>query len=218
MTYVDLYLIHWPTAYVEDLDPVTPKDPKTGKILYSDTHYTETWQGMEDCKDAGLTRSIGVSNFNHKMTDEIIAMPCKHKPTTNQVECHPYLTQDKLLEYSNKVGITLIAYCPLGSPGASQKPGQPVLLQDPVIVELSKKYSRSPAQIANRFQMQRKVCTIPKSVNPKRIKENIDCLDFELSKEDMDKLTGLNKNFRYCLNTAGEYLTDHPNYPFHIEY
>lgn len=84
---------------------------------------TETWQGMEDRKDAGLFKSIGVSNFNHKMTDDIIVLPCKHRPTTNQVECHPYLTQVKLLEYSNRVSIILIAYYPLGSSGLSQQPG-----------------------------------------------------------------------------------------------
>lgn len=218
LDYIDLYLVHWPLAYQEGGDAYNPKDPLTGKLLYSDTHYTETWLGMQDVKDAGLARSIGVSNFNHLMLDELYAMPCKHKPTVNQVECHPYLIQDKLLDYSEKNNIVLMAYCPLGSPKMCAEPDQPTLLEDPVVNELAKKYNKSPAQILNRFHIDRNICTIPKSVTPSRIKENIDVFDFELSQADLKKLLALDRNLRYCLNIGGEYIDDHPLYPFKVDY
>lgn len=220
LDYVDLLLIHWPVAYAEGLDPINPKDPKTGKLIYTDTHYTETWLGMEDCKQQALAKSIGVSNFNHKMTDDILAMPnLRYKPTVNQVELHPYLVQEKLAEYSQSVGIVLNAYCPLGSPGAPWLPaGQPNVIEDPVVVSLASKYRKSAAQICLRFQIQRGICPIPKSITPRRIEENLDVFDFELSHDDMAALKRLDKKLRYCLNTAGEYVDDHPLYPFHEEY
>lgn len=217
LDYVDLYLIHWPMAYAEDADPISPRDPVTGKIRYSDTHYTETWRGMEDVKDAGLAKSIGLSNFNHDMTDNIFAIPCKHRPTVNQIECHPYLNQEKLLEYSNKNGIVLNAHCPLGSPGSCAKPGQPTVLEDPLVAELATKYSKSSAQILIRFLVQRNIPALPKSINPVRIRQNIEVFDFNLTKDDMDRLLALNRNVRYCAN-ADEDVSDHPLYPFHLEY
>jgi len=218
LDYIDLYLVHWPVAYVEGLDPINPKDAETGKLLYSDTSIVETWRGMEDCKDLGLARSIGLSNFNHKQCDEILAV-CKHKPTVNQVELHPYLSQVKLHQYSEAKGIILNAYCPLGAPGATWAPRDaPVLIQDPVIAKLSQKYSKSPAQIILRYHLQRKISPIPKSVTPQRIHENISILDFQLTDGEMETLLGLDRKLRYCTNTAGEHVDDHPLYPFHEEY
>lgn len=219
LDYVDLYLIHWPVAYVEDGDEINPKDPKTGKLLYSDTHYTETWLGMQDVKDAGLARSIGVSNFNREMCDTILDMPrLKHRIAVNQVECHPYLSQEKLLDYSNKRAIVLTAYCPLGSPGSCAKPGQPAILDDALVRELAVKYKKTPAQICVRYQLDRGVSVIPKSVNAQRIRENVDVLDFKLSDDDMRRLLAINRNMRYCVDTAGELVHDHPLYPFHSEF
>lgn len=216
LDYVDLYLIHWPVAYAEDGDSVNPLD-ENGKLRYTNTPITETWQGMEDVKDAGLARSIGVSNFNHKMTNEIFRM-CKHRPTVNQVECHAYLSLTKLHEYSRKNHILLNAYCPLGSPGSCAKPGQPAVLEDPVVKELAAKYEKSTAQILLKYLVQREISPIPKSVTPKRIVENLNIFDFEITSEDMQKLLGINRDLRYCLTTAGYDVKDHPLYPFHEEY
>lgn len=217
LDYVDLYLIHWPLAYVEHADPINPKDPSTGKLLYSDTHFTETWRGMEDCKQLGLARSIGLSNFNHKMIDEILQMPCRHRPTVNQVECHPYLAQKKLLAYCDQNDVLLNAYCPLGSPGSSWAQ-HTKLLEEPVIQEVAHKYGKSAAQICLRYQVQRRVAPIPKSVRPDRIKENMSIWDFEIGPDDMARLLALDRGLRYCTNTAGELVHDHPLYPFHEEY
>lgn len=217
MDYIDLYLIHWPVAFEEDGDPFSPLDSKTGKVRYSDTPVTETWKGMEDVKDAGLARSIGVSNFNHAMTDDIFAM-CKHRPVVNQVECHAYLNQEKLHEYSKKNNIVLNAYCPIGSPNASAKPGQDWVMDDPVVKELAKKHDKSPAQILLRYLIQRDISPIPKSVNTKRIEENLKVFDFEISKEDMERMMKINRNLRYCVTTGGHDVSDHPLFPFHLEY
>lgn len=219
LDYVDLYLIHWPIAYQEGLHPICPKDPVTGEILFSDTHYTETWMGMQEVKELGLARSIGVSNFNHLMLDELYNMPdCKHKPVVNQVECHPYLNQKKMQKHCAKLNITMIAYCPLGSPKALAKADQERVLDNWLVKELAQKYNKSPAQILLRFLVQRKICTIPKSVTPNRIRENIDVFNFELSQQDLDKLLTLDKKLRYCTYIGGETIDYHPFHPFNIEY
>lgn len=216
LEYIDLYLIHWPFAFAEDGHPIKPLD-EAGKLRYTDTSIIETWRGMEDVRDAGLARSIGVSNFNHKMISEIL-QNCKHRPTVNQVECHPYLSQLKLQEYSRKNGILLAGYCPLGSPSRLAKPGQPTVLKDPVLLDLAAKYKKSPAQIVLKYLVQRKIPPIPKSVTLSRIEENLDIFDFELSREDMKSILSLNKDVRYCPHTLGEDLSDHPLYPFHEDY
>jgi diketogulonate reductase-like aldo/keto reductase len=233
LAYVDLYLIHWPMAYAETetqaadepaaADPrplvINPKDPATGKLLYSDTHFTETWQGMEDVRDAGLARSIGLSNFNHLMIEQILAMPgLRHKPTVNQIELHPYLSQAKLHEHCARYGIVLNAYCPLGAPGAEWTKGVPKVIEDELVVELARRHQRSPAQIILRYHVERSIVPIPKSNTPERIRANLDVFDFSLSATEMQQLLALDRGLRYCLNTAGEYPTDHPLYPFHEEY
>lgn len=229
LDYVDLYLIHWPCAYAdfyERPEPrpadkfINPRHEGTGKLEYSSTHFTETWLGMQDVRDAKLARSIGLSNFNHKMIDEIYAMDgFKYTPSVNQVELHPYLSQTKLAEYSRSKSIVLNAYCPLGAPGASWlPPNQPNVIEDPLIGKLAGKYGKSPAQIILKYHLKRGISPIPKSATPSRIEENIQLFDFELADEDLKQMLALDKGMRYCINTAGELIGDHPNYPFHEEF
>lgn len=110
--YLDLYLIHWPFAYKEGGDDF-PKDDNE-KILFSDVDYLDTWKAMEELVDTGLTKSIGISNFNAAQTKRVLDV-ARIKPVTNQVECHPYLTQQKLSAYLKSVDIVVTAYSPLGS-------------------------------------------------------------------------------------------------------
>lgn len=109
--YLDLYLIHWPFAYKEG-DNDFPKD-ENDKIIFSDVDFLDTWKAMEETVDAGLTKSIGISNFNAAQTKRVLDV-CRIKPVTNQVECHPYLTQQKLSAYLKSVDIVVTAYSPLG--------------------------------------------------------------------------------------------------------
>ncbi|XP_032740405.1 aldo-keto reductase family 1 member C3 homolog isoform X3 [Rattus rattus] len=190
LDYVDLYLIHYPVSI----------------------------KAMEKCKDAGLAKSIGVSNFNRRQLEMILNKPgLKHRPVCNQVECHPYLNQSKLLDFCKSQDIVLVAYAALGS----QRPtnwvdkNAPFLLNDPVLCGMAKKHNRSPAQIALRYQVQRGVVALAHTYEQKEMKENIQVFEFQLSSEDMEVLDGLNRNFRYFpVNIAAE----HPNYPYSDEY
>ncbi|XP_046656768.1 aldo-keto reductase family 1 member B1-like [Daphnia pulicaria] len=213
LDYLDLYLIHSPMSFKENsgLNPVD----ENGKLIYSHVDYVETWRAMEACVQSGLTRSIGLSNFNSYQLQRICDI-CTIKPVTNQVECHPYLNQEKLLDYCAKRHIVLTAYSPLGSPDRPwAKPGDPSLLQDPAVLEIAKKHGKSPAQVLIRYQIERGVAVIPKSVSKVRIEENFSVGSFRLSEEDMVKLNSLDCNERYLHH---EWVADHPYFPFAIEF
>ncbi|XP_070328366.1 dihydrodiol dehydrogenase 3 isoform X2 [Odocoileus virginianus] len=194
-----------------------PRD-ENGKPIFDSVDLCHTWEALEKCKDAGLTKSIGVSNFNHKQLEKILNKPgLKYKPVCNQVECHPYLNQSKLLDFCKSHDIVLVAYGALGSQRIKEwvNPNLPFLLEDPVLSAIAKKHKQTPALVALRYQIQRGVVVLAKSYNKKRIKENIQVFDFELTPEDMKAIDGLNSNIRYneVLLCVG-----HPEYPFFEEY
>nr|BAN20209.1 aldo-keto reductase [Riptortus pedestris] len=209
--YIDLYLMHWPMGFQAG-DNVFPVDAK-GKVIPGETYFTEAWAGLEECVGLGLARSIGISNFNHKQIDELLKV-AKINPVNNQIECHPYLNQQRLIDFCLERNITVTAYSPLGSPD-SIKSDDPVLLEDPVLKTLSEKYKKSPAQILIRYQIERGIPVIPKSVTKSRIQSNFEVFDFSISKEDMAILHGLNRNTRMVKFD----MTDtHKDYPFYEDY
>uniref|UniRef100_A0A5F5PGG4 NADP-dependent oxidoreductase domain-containing protein n=1 Tax=Equus caballus TaxID=9796 RepID=A0A5F5PGG4_HORSE len=216
LDYVDLFIIHAPIA-MKPGEELVPKDAG-GKIILDTVDFCDTWEALEKCKDAGLTKSIGVSNFNHKQLEMILNKPgLKYKPVCNQVECHPYLNQSKLLEFCKSQDIVLVAYSALGShrdPNWVER-DSPYLLEDPILNAIAKKHNRSPGQIALRYQLQRGVVVLAKSFNEKRIQENFQVFDFELTPEDMKAIDGLNRNFRY---EKLLFAVDHLYYPYSEEY
>jgi 2,5-diketo-D-gluconate reductase A len=167
LDYVDLYLIHWPL----------PKQDK----------YVETWQALETLYRDGATRAIGVSNFQvahlQRLLDETDTVPA-----VNQIELHPYLVQDELRRFHAEHGIVTEAWSPIARGGT--------LLADPIVVALAAKYARTPAQIVIRWHLQLGNVTIPKSVTPARIQENLDIFDFELADDDVATIEGLNADKR----------------------
>lgn len=164
--YIDLYLIHWPVS---------------GKFM-------DTWLVMEELYKNKRVRAIGVSNFKEHHL-ETLKKVSSITPAVNQVELHPYLNQQSLLDYCKKEGIQLEAW----SPFAANKTD---LLKEKIVADLAEKYSKTPAQIILRWDYQRNIVTIPKSSNKKRLEENINIFDFKLNEDDILLINTLNKNYR----------------------
>jgi 2,5-diketo-D-gluconate reductase A len=166
--YVDLFLIHWPLPMLYDGD------------------YVSTWNTLEEFYRDGSARSIGLSNFQphhiRRLHEE-----CEVAPAVNQIEAHPYLTQEDVREFCAEHQIAIEAYSPLA---------EGKVLDEPEITAIAARLGRTPAQVVLRWQIQRGDIIFPKSATPGRIEENFDIFDFELSDQDMEEITALNKDQR----------------------
>ena len=196
LDYLDLYLIHWPVVLKPDV-----VYPESVNDFLSLDHVPifETWQGMMSCKKMGKTRHIGVSNFSIKKLSALAA-ESDVAPESNQIELHPFLQQEKMLEYGKRNDVLLTAYAPLGSgdrPASLKSKNEPSLLQNPIVDETAKNNHCTPAQVLIRWSMQRGTSVIPKTVNPHRLAENFKALDISLSTEDMQTLASLDQHRRY---------------------
>lgn len=214
LDYLDMYLIHWPMGYKENMGTLYPKDGD--KWLYSDVDYVETWLGMEEAVKQGLVRSIGVSNFNKDQIERVIAASST-VPATNQIEIHPELPQLEMIQYCRSKGISVTAYSPLGSPDRPwAKAGEPLLMDHPKVVAIATKHGKTPAQILIAFAIQRGLICIPKSVTKSRIEANMKVFDFTLSKDDISTLEGMaHKDGR---RLGLDWINDHQHWPFHTPY
>ncbi|XP_072129777.1 aldo-keto reductase family 1 member A1-B isoform X2 [Mobula birostris] len=222
LTYLDLYLIHWPYAFQKGDNPF-PVNPD-GTIQYDYIDYKETWKAMEKLVEKGLVKAIGLSNFNSRQIDDVFAA-ATIKPAVLQVECHPYLAQNELIGHCQKLGLKVTAYSPLGSFNRTWKDtDEPVLLEDSGIKAIANKHGKSPAQVLLRWQVQRGVVAIPKSVNAERIAQNLQVFDFTLTEDEMKIIGSLNRNCRYIvpkLKVDDKFVPRdalHPHYPFHDPY
>lgn len=214
LNYVDLYLIHYPIGYKEGAE-LSPVDER-GVLQTSDVDYVETWLGMQDVKHLGLTRSIGVSNFNKHQIKRILYY-CTTVPAINQVECHPYLNQTKLINFCKKHQIGMTAYSPLGSPGrqgAAAKDQKKILIQDPVILSIAKKNHVTAGQVLISYQLQRKIVVIPKAIQKAHLDANLDSLNIKLTDAEMQQLNALDCNHRFMIF---ERCLNHKYYPFDEE-
>jgi alcohol dehydrogenase (NADP+) len=203
LDYLDLYLIHWPVA----LKPAVIFPRSGGDFLsLKEMPLTETWSGMESCVWQGLTKHIGVSNFGIKNIESIISAATL-PPEMNQIELHPYLQQNELVDYCRRHNIHLTAYSPLGSgdrPAAMKKAGELNLLENPVVTRIAQTHGYSPAQVLLRWAIERNTAVIPKSVNAVRLAENFRTADLKLGAQDMAELAKLDVGFRYV---DGEFWT-----------
>lgn len=152
--------------------------------------FVDTYRAIERLYEEKLIRVPGVSNHHAHHLQKIFAK-ANVQPMVNQVECHPYLQQDELKQFCKEHQIALTAWAPIGK-------GR--ILQDKTLTELASKYGKTPAQIILRWHYQEDTITIPKSVTPSRIEENMQIFDFELSTEDMLKIKSINKNERMGQN------------------
>ncbi|KAJ7353339.1 reductase AKOR2 [Mycena albidolilacea] len=184
--WLDMYLMHWPYAAVyegEDPDPLHPEG--TPKVVDHPT-IGETWKGMEEALRRSKCEAIGVSNFSIKTLEEVMKNT-RLKPAMNQVEMHPYLQQNELLEFCKSHDIAVVAYNPSGTD---------LVRNDPVIVELAAKYSVTPTQIILAWHLSRNVVVIPKSTDEERQKENHNLPTLE--EEDLKKINALDRGQRIC--------------------
>jgi alcohol dehydrogenase (NADP+) len=196
LDYLDLYLIHWPVSFKQG---VGFAENREDFYTYSDVPLIQTWEGMEHCKDLGLTKHIGVSNFNIKKLNELITFG-RISPEMNQIELHPFLPQKKLVDFCRSNGILVTAYSPLGSGDRStsiKKPNEPSLLENPIVLEIASIYGASPAQILIAYSIHRDIAVIPKSVHKERISENLEASKIQLSNADMERLDHLGTSYRY---------------------
>jgi len=163
---IDLFLIHWPLPTVRD--------------------YTEAWRALERVYSEGRARAIGVSNFQPQHLRKLHA-ETDVPPAVNQIELHPYLVQDELRAFNAEHGIATEAWSPIA---------QGLVLDDPAIARLAEAHGRTPAQIVLRWHLQLGNIIFPKSANPKRMRENFEIFDFELSETDLGMISSLNRDER----------------------
>jgi len=163
--YVDLFLIHWPLPTLYDGD------------------FVSTWRTLEEFKADGQARSIGVSNFTIHHLQEL-ARDAETTPAVNQIEVHPYFTNDALRGYGTEHGIVTQGWSPIAR-GA--------VFDDPVVIRIATSLGVQPAQVVLRWHIERGDIVFPKSVHPQRMRQNFDLFDFELSDFDIDDLTALDR-------------------------
>lgn len=182
LDYVDMLLVHWPIH----------------------THFFETWRAFESLKEQGLVKSIGTSNYG-MLHLQYLATKANEMPVVNQLEVHPYLSQQAMVDFDRENHIVTQAWAPLGR-------GR--IFDDPVIVKIAEAHDKSAAQVILRWHLQRGDTFIPKSVHPQRIQQNADIYDFELSDDEMKQIAGLNRNTRISQEPEMVYEIGH-QYPHH---
>ena len=163
--YVDLFLIHWPLPTLYDGD------------------FVSTWKTLVEFYREGLARSIGVSNFQIEHLERL-ASETDVVPAVNQIEVHPYFTNDSVRGYGLEHQIATEAWSPIA---------QGKVLGDPVITQIAGKLGKTPAQVVLRWHIQRGDIVFPKSATPSRMKENFELFNFELESADLSKLSALNR-------------------------
>lgn len=164
--FVDLFLMHWPSAFKSG-DELRPKSG--GKILTEDIDYVETWKAMESLVKNGKAKAIGISNFN-KTELERLLQHSEITPAAHQYECHPYLAQLDFANWHKSKGIHTTQYSPFGNSNPVYDKGQSVskLIDDPVLIEIGRKYNKNGAQVALAWGIAHGRSVIPKSKTPSR--------------------------------------------------
>ncbi|KYN01044.1 PREDICTED: 1,5-anhydro-D-fructose reductase [Cyphomyrmex costatus] len=219
LSYIDLYLVHTPFAYQDAGEDFHPFNEKGEILIDTNTDHLQIWQTMENQVLEGRTKAIGLSNFNIDQIQRILDNA--KLPVSNlQIELHVYFQQTELVNFCQDNNISVTAYAPLGSRGFVEKIGKgdatPDLLKNLTVLEVAEKYEKTPAQILLKHIVEKGIAVIPKSINPYRIKENIELFDWELEAGDVEKLNALDmgESARVCDFSFFKGLSKHPEFPF----
>jgi D-xylose reductase len=159
----------------------------------------ETWQALEELVRAGLVRNIGVCSLNVARLRALMSY-AQIAPAVLQVELHPYLTQEKLVQYCREENILVTAFSPLGASSyvpLGMASDEESVLDEAVVREIAAGHGRSPAQTVLRWAVQRGTAVVPKTSRPERLAENLAVFDFALAAEEMDAISSLNRNRRF---------------------
>ncbi|KAH0846192.1 hypothetical protein AYO21_09204 [Fonsecaea monophora] len=184
LDYVDLYLIHWPVAMNPNgNDEKFPKLPDGSRDLLRDRSHVDTYKDMEKLLKTGKTKAIGVANYSKRYLEELLPH-VEVVPATNQIENHPLLPQQEIVDYCKEKGILITAYSPLGSTGSP-------LMKDPHVVKLAEQKGVTPGCILLSYHVARGSSVLAKSVTPSRIDENKKIVS--LSDGDLASLAEISK-------------------------
>lgn len=212
LDYLDSYLIHFPIAqpfvpFETRYPPEWIEDPLASEpaMKIAPVPLFETWQAMENLVEQGLVKTIGVCNYSSGLLNDLMAY-ATIKPSDLQIESHPYLTQERLIRLANDYGIAVTAFSPLGALSYFELDMadalESVLIQ-PVVLAAAKRLEKTPAQVVLRWGLQRGCAVISKSSQNERLEENINIVDFVLSKQEMLDISALNRNRRF--NDPGDF-------------
>uniref|UniRef100_A0A7S2CTY2 NADP-dependent oxidoreductase domain-containing protein n=1 Tax=Haptolina brevifila TaxID=156173 RepID=A0A7S2CTY2_9EUKA len=207
LSYVDLYLVHFPIAlkyvppsvryppeWIYDPDAVAPK-----MEIDESVPFRETWEGMEQLASLGVCKNIGVCNVNTALLRDLLSY-ASIPPAVLQMELHPYLQQPKLLRFCAENSIAVTGFSPLGAGSYVELGGATMAesaLNDATVTRLAKAHGVSPAQLLLRWALQRGISVVPKSSKPERLTQNLALSGFELSDEQMAEMATLDRHHRY---------------------
>ncbi|KAJ8132511.1 hypothetical protein O1611_g1118 [Lasiodiplodia mahajangana] len=185
--YLDLYLIHWPVAFI----------PGKGTRVDEDTTIIDTWRAMENIARSNLTRKIGISNFAKRDVEAIMKI-CQICPYAHEFETHPYLQQQEFVDYHKEIGVKVIAYSPLANTNPVYKGNNKLepILMDPFWAQLAEKKNATIAQTVLAWGHQRDTIIIPKSTHEKHIMENLGALDISFTESEMEEIAKQDKKVR----------------------
>ncbi|KAH9883599.1 Aldo/keto reductase [Xylariomycetidae sp. FL2044] len=189
--YLDLYLMHWPVAFV----------PDEGNKLDEETTILDTWRAMENLVRANLTRHIGISNFAKKDVEAIMDM-CVICPYAHEFETHPYLQQQEFVDFHREIGVKVIAYSPLANTNPTYHKDVKPIMEDAFWKGVAEKKNATVAQAVLGWGLQRGTIVIPKSVHEKYIEENQGALDITYTDEEMAAIGKEDKKVR--MNNPGK--------------
>ncbi|CAK7262573.1 hypothetical protein SEPCBS119000_000028 [Sporothrix epigloea] len=183
LDYVDLYLIHWPAAMID------------GKQTDA-VDYLDTYKAMEALVPKGKTRAIGICNFSRAELERLLSSPSATVPAVHQMELHPWLQQKEFAQLHRENNITIVQYSPFGNQNAKYSQTKTMLLEDPTLERIAKKYGKTTAQVALAWGIHHGHAVIPKSKTEERIKANLEG-NFNISPEDVQEIDKLDRKLRF---------------------